>query len=373
MEVSLFNLMPHPPLRALPTRWPTPHELCDPELAVRQLEAYLDQFALADELGFDWVACAEHHFSANSLSPNPSVVAGALSQRVRRARIAILGSLLPINNPVRVAEEFAMVDAFTGGRLVAGLLRGAPYEYAVYNVNPAESRARYEEAWDLILRAWTEPRPFGWEGKHYHFRTVSIWPRPVQQPHPPIFCSGSSRESAEFAARKRVGVGLAFTNIPLAADAARYYRDRAAAAGWEPTPEQIIYQAPIYVADDDERAQTEIAPHLTYTTALMAPTLRVTRLAAGAGFFGARDAQINARFQTSVAREQEHSLAERVALGQLFCGGPDSVVAQLQRLRAEVGAGVVNLIFQIGSLPPAATTRSIQLFAKEVLPRIRDL
>jgi alkanesulfonate monooxygenase SsuD/methylene tetrahydromethanopterin reductase-like flavin-dependent oxidoreductase (luciferase family) len=373
MKVSLFNLMPHPPLGELPTRWPTPHALCDPAQAVRQLDAYLDQFALADELGFDWVACAEHHFSANSLSPNPSIVAGALSQRVRRARIAILGSLLPINNPVRVAEELAMVDVFTGGRLIAGLLRGAPYEYAVYNVNPAESRGRYEEAWDLILRAWTEPGPFGWDGPHYQFRTVSIWPRPVQQPHPPIFVAGSSRESAEFAARKRVGVGLAFTNIPLATDAARYYRDTAAAAGWEPTPEQIVYQAPIYVAESDAQAEAEITPHLAYTTALMAPTLRVTRLAAGAGFFGARDAQINARFQTGVAREQQHALAERIALGQLFCGSPDSVVAQLQRLRAEVGAGVVNLIFQIGSLPPAATTGSIELFAREVLPRIRAL
>jgi alkanesulfonate monooxygenase SsuD/methylene tetrahydromethanopterin reductase-like flavin-dependent oxidoreductase (luciferase family) len=373
MKVSLFNLMPHPPLAEMPTRWPTPHELCDPERAVRQLGDYLDQFALADELGFDWVACAEHHFSANSLSPNPSVVAGALSQRVRRARIAILGSLLPINNPVRVAEEFAMVDAFSGGRLIAGLLRGAPYEYAVYNVNPAESRGRYEEAWDLIVKAWTEPRPFGWDGPHYQFRTVSIWPRPVQQPHPPIFVSGSSRDSAEFAARKHVGIGLAFTNVPLARDAAAYYRDSAAAGGWQPTPDDIVYQAPIYVADTDERAQAEIAPHLAYTTSLMAPTLRVTRLAAGAGFFGARDAQINARFQTSVAREQQHSLDERIAIGQLFCGSPDSVVAQLQRLRTEVGAGVANLIFQIGSLPPAATTRSIQLFAKEVLPRIREL
>jgi alkanesulfonate monooxygenase SsuD/methylene tetrahydromethanopterin reductase-like flavin-dependent oxidoreductase (luciferase family) len=261
----------------------------------------------------------------------------------------------------------------SGGRLVAGFIRGLPQEYIAYGVDPDESYERLAEAWDLILRAWQEPEPFGWEGKHYHFRTVSIWPRPVQQPHPPIFVSGSSRDSAAFAARKRVGIGLAFTNVPLARDAARYYRETAAAAGWEPTPDHVVYQAPIYVADSDERAGADIAPHLAYTTALMAPTLRVTRLAAGAGFFGARDAQINARFQTQVPQEQQHSLAERIALGQLFCGDPDSVTAQLQRLRTEVGAGVVNLIFQIGSLPTAATTRSIQLFAKEVLPRIRDL
>src|SRR5205085_2064748 len=112
---------------------------------------------------------------------------------------------------------------------------------------------------------------------------------------------------------------------------------------------------------------------LAYAAGMAAPTLRVTRLAAGAGFFGARDAQLTARFQTQVAHEQQLGLADRVAIGQVFCGGPDSIVAQLQRVRTEVGAGVVNLLFQIGSLPPAATTRSIELFAKEVLPRVRAL
>jgi len=371
VKVALFSPVPY--LGDAPAIWPVPAEAYSAEVAMASTQLALEQFQLADELGFDWVTVAEHHYAPLSLTPNPAVLAGALTQRVRRARIALLGPTLPILNPVRVAEEVAMLDTLSGGRVIAGLLRGTSNEYVTYDVNPAESRERFEEALQLILRAWTEPQPFGWEGEHYQFRTVSIWPRPVQQPHPPIFVSGSSRDSAAFAARKRVGVGLAFTNVPMAADAARFYRETAAAAGWEPTPDHVVYQAPIYVADSDERAHAEIAPHLAYTAALMAPTLQVTRLAAGSGFFGARDAQINARFQTQVAREQQHSLAERIAVGQLFCGGPDSVVAQLQRLRAEVGAGVVNLIFQIGSLPPAATTRSIQLFAKEVLPRIRDL
>jgi alkanesulfonate monooxygenase SsuD/methylene tetrahydromethanopterin reductase-like flavin-dependent oxidoreductase (luciferase family) len=170
-----------------------------------------------------------------------------------------------------------------------------------------------------------------------------------------------------------VGAGFAFTTIPLASAAAAFYRETAAAVGWEPTPEHLVYQAPIYVADSDERAYAEIAPHLAYAAAIVAPTLRVTRLAVEAGFFGARDAALTARFQTQVARERELAPAERVALGQVFCGGPDSVAAQLRRVREEVGAGVVNLIFQIGSLPPALATRSIELFAREVLPRVREL
>src|SRR5215469_3482029 len=131
---------------------------------------------------------AEHHFSGFSLTPNPMVMAGALSQLVRRAKIAVL-------------EEFAMLDTMSGGRLVAGMMRGTPNEYATYNINPAESRERFTEALHLIRRAWTETRPFGWLGRYYQYRTISIWPRPVQQPHPPLYMSGSSPEAGEFAAR----------------------------------------------------------------------------------------------------------------------------------------------------------------------------
>src|SRR5438045_6937602 len=135
-----------------------------------------------------------------SMTPNPMVMAGALASRVKRARIALLGATIPILNPVRVAEEFAMLDTLTGGRLIAGMLRGTSNEYVTYATNPAESRERFEEALDLIVRAWTEPQPFGWQGRHYEYRAISIWPRPVQQPDPPVNLPGSSPEAGEQAA-----------------------------------------------------------------------------------------------------------------------------------------------------------------------------
>src|ERR687885_2876035 len=180
--------------------WPVPTQAFSAEVAQRSIDASLEQFELADQLGFDWVTVAEHHFAPMSLTPNPMILAGALTQRVKRAKIALLGASIPINNPVRVAEEFAMLDTLTGGRLIAGMLRGTSNEYVTYGTNPAESRDRFAEALRLILAAWTEPQPFGWLGRFYEYRTVSIWPRPVQQPHPPIYISGSSPESAEFAA-----------------------------------------------------------------------------------------------------------------------------------------------------------------------------
>ena len=97
-----------------------------------------------------------------------------------------------------------MLDALTDGRIVAGMLRGTPNEYVTYDINPSESRERFEEALQLIRRCWTETQPFGWQGRHFRYRSISIWPRPVQRPHPPIYMSGSTPEAAEFAARQHV-------------------------------------------------------------------------------------------------------------------------------------------------------------------------
>src|SRR5919201_988495 len=225
--------------------WPVASESFSSEVAERSVETSLEQFELADQLGFDWVTVAEHHYAPMSMTPNPMVMAGALTQRVRRARIALLGPNIPIQNPVRVAEEFAMVDVLTGGRVVAGMMRGTSNEYATYSVNPSESRERFEEALELIVRAWTEPQPFGWQGRYYEYRAISIWPKPAQVPHPPIYISGSSPESGELAARHHLHIGFAFTTVPFAAESARYYREQAHAYGWEPTPDHVLYRVTI--------------------------------------------------------------------------------------------------------------------------------
>src|SRR5215467_14161779 len=130
--------------------WPVPTSEFSIDVAEHSMATSLDHFELADELGFDWVTVAEHHFAPMSLTPNPMIMAGAITQRVRRAKVAVLGPTIPILNPVRVAEEFAMLDNMTGGRVVAGLMRGTANEYVTYNINPAESRDRFEEALALI-------------------------------------------------------------------------------------------------------------------------------------------------------------------------------------------------------------------------------
>jgi alkanesulfonate monooxygenase SsuD/methylene tetrahydromethanopterin reductase-like flavin-dependent oxidoreductase (luciferase family) len=331
----------------------------------------MEHVELADELGFDWIGCAEHHYSPGSLASNVSAVAAAITQRSRRARVCIMGALLPLNNPVRVAEEYALVDAMSGGRLVAGLLRGAPYEYLVYSVPPSESRSRFEEAWELVVRAWSEPEPFGWEGEHYHYRYVSIWPRPIQSPLPPIFISGSSRESAEFAARRRIGLGLAFTNLPAAKPAAQYYFQQAAEQGWQPEPDQVIYgHLPVYLGDTDEEAFLKARPRVE-ANHLVPGMMKANRLVAEAGFFGPRNPELLRRFQT-MGSHGPLTLEQQLEMGTLLCGSPDTVVGQLRHLREELGAGVISLNFETGS-SEEETQATMRRFAKDVLPAMHEL
>jgi len=242
-------------------------------------------------------------------------------------------------------------------------MRGTPNEYVTYNINPAESRERFAEALDLIRRAWTETRPFGWLGRYYQYRTISIWPRPVQQPHPPLYMSGSSPEAGEFAAKNRIGIGFAFTTVPLAKGAVAHYRACAREAGWEPAAEDVVYRAMFHVADTDEAAFADMST-LPPRISLVEQNKAIAEGVLHSGYYGA----------DAVAQRQRTSrreLADRIALGQVIVGGPETVLAQVRRIRDELGAGIVDLV--VGAQLGERTLHSIELFGTKVLPRLREL
>ncbi len=344
--------------------WPVASTVYAAEAASYALNIALDQFEMADQLGFDWVSVAEHHYAPFSLTPNPMIMAGALTQRVKRAKIALLGASIPINNPIRVAEEFAMLDTITGGRVIAGMLRGTPNEYVTYNINPAESRARFEEALKLVKTAWTQTEPFGWQGRYYQYKSVSLWPRIVQKPHPKIYMSGSSPESAEFAAKNHIGLGFAVTSVPLAKVAADYFRGQCRRFGYEPDPEDIIYRVGVHVAESDDQALEDFtaavgaAPRGSLTMANRALESAV----AATGYYG-RDADAQR------GRLMPGGLRERVEEGRILLGGPESVLKQIEKIRDDLGAGVVD--FTVTHQMGAKTNRSIELIAEKILPKIR--
>ena len=210
MDFYFFHLMPWPYLpedfdTAHRSAWVTfPNKFYDPERGEHLYRRYLDELEYAEELGFDGVCVNEHHQSTYGIMPSPNIMAAALARRTSRVKIAILGNALPLrDHPLRVAEEVAMLDVMTGGRIISGHVRGIGAEYHSFSMSPGASRERFMEAHDLIIRAWTEEGPFSFEGKHYRLRYVNVWPRPLQKPHPPIWIpSQGSAETAEWAAQR---------------------------------------------------------------------------------------------------------------------------------------------------------------------------
>jgi alkanesulfonate monooxygenase SsuD/methylene tetrahydromethanopterin reductase-like flavin-dependent oxidoreductase (luciferase family) len=368
------------------TQWPAPGDKYSAEWGERSMRSTLERFRLGDEVGFDWVTVAEHHFAPFSMTPNSCVMAAALTNVVKRAKVAILGPIIPILDPVRVAEEMAMIDTLTNGRVIAGLMRGSPNEYVTYNTNAAESRERFEEALELIRMAWTETQPFGWLGRYYEYRAISIWPRQVQHPHPPIYISASSPESGEFAARHRLGAAFAFTTLQIAAEGAKYYRAQCQKEGWEPNPDQLIYRLAVHVADTDEQAiEDMVRTGGEAASSAGEPVSAVSRnslfnrnvekAVATSGYFGrdieTQQARLRSRGDLDRIKSRTE-LTSRVDKGQLLVGSPATVLKQIKRINEQLGGvGVLDLVVpsQLGD----KTLRNIELLGTKVLPKIREL
>ena len=358
MKVSFFETARYLAPGPLRPEWPVPSGAYDREAGAQAYQGMIDRLQLVEELGFDWVSVSEHHYSPRILTPNPIVAAAFIAAHVKRLKIALLGPIVPQSNPVRVAEELAMLDTLCQGRLVAGLLRGTTNEYLTYDLNPTEARGRTDEGMELILKAWTEPQPFAWQGRHFQFRTVSIWPRPLQQPYPTTYALGTSKESCEFAASHRLGCGVSYGSWESTTRATRYYREQCARHGWEPGPDDIVYRANMILADTDTEAQ-----EMFDKQSKQAPfPLRA----------GVRDAlmTLDSRNVAGVARPA----IVNAALPTTFIGGPDTIIEQIQRCRDEIGAGVIDLsLTSPSSRDMGLLTRSLELFGTKVLPRIRGI
>lgn len=353
--------------------WPTPPRYSRPEVGTQSAEFAFEQARIADEAGFDWIACSEHHYMPTLQTANPNIFAAALTRVVKRARIAVLGPLVSMTNPVRTAEELAMLDQLSGGRLVALFLRGTPNEFLAYGVNPQETRARTQEASELIIRALTEPEPFGWEGRFFRFRTIAVWPRVIQQPHPPLFYSGNSVESATFAAAHRFGLGVSYYPPHLVAQLTSHYRQECAKHGWHPIPAQLIYRTFVGVADTDKEAEAMksrffgLGAVIAATTQGRASAMGMPKLDPG---FAAKELGTDADGKNSEADKGQAGFGFG---GLQFCGSPETVVKQIRDFHELTGVGVLDVSFGGAGLTPEEAQRSFHLFAREVLPRIRSI
>ncbi|HEY7124190.1 MAG TPA: LLM class flavin-dependent oxidoreductase [Ktedonobacterales bacterium] len=337
------------------TGWPSPPSLFEPELGRRMMEEMFEQASLADELGFDWISFSEHHYAPLLVpTPNPALFAAAALHRIQRAKIALFGPILPLRNPIHVAEEIAMLDVLSGGRLLLLFLRGVPYELRAFSINLDESRAMTQEATRLIIRALTDPQPFSWEGTYYHYQTVSVWPGLMQRPHPPLYSTGNSFESASFAASEGHGLALSFAPLSYVAQVVLHYKAEAAKHGWEPRADQILFRGNLIATDTDEEAQ-QLADQLATLPHLKRPS--------------------SAPAPAAPPKEGEQHNVGPVApvlIGTAqFCGGPQTLVAQMRALYS-LGVGVVDLVVPTGLMSQAKVLHSLELFAREVLPDIHS-
>lgn len=346
--------------------WPTPPRCYDPQQGTDSMQKGFEQSAAAYEAGFDSLNFAEHHYSPNQLSPDPITYAGILGQQLPGATISVLGTDLPLHNPVRVAEAYAMLDNVLGGRLGSiGLLRGTPNEYLTYGTNPWESRDAFGEAVQLLIKAMTEPEPFGWEGRYYRYRNISIWPQPVQKPHPRILLSGNSAASARFAGQHHCDIGFSFMSPDTCAKGLAVYREAAAEAGWEPGPDNVLYRQFCYVADTDERAAEHVErygwPGFGTLFASNNPELGGVMATVGAAMAG-----------LPKGVPVDPSKAPPMAFAPAIVGGPDAVLKQIKPIADVAGAGRFEIIVIGGDqrFPHEMILSSLKLMGETVVPAL---
>ena len=375
MQFYFFHLMPYPYmpedyLDRYGTSWATiPNSLFDPEVGHKLYNDYLDVFELADRLGYDGICVNEHHQTCYGLMPSPNLMAAALARRTTRAKIAILGNAICLrDHPLRVAEEVAMLDVITKGRIISGFVRGVGDEYTSFSMDPTTSRDRFLEAHDLIVRAWTEPGPFSFEGKHYNFRYVNTWPRPYQQPHPPIWLpSQGSLETVAFAAERRYPYMQVFSPFTTVKRILDEYKNQARSFGYEAPPEQLGWAVPLYVAETDEKAWEEAGPHMDF---LFNKLLKRPFHQFFPPGYLTEKSMSRVMGDKSVGNKQ-HDLRDMNDKGMILIGSAATVRERLTEFQNEAGIGLLVVLLHFGSLPQDLTLKNVEVFAKEVMPHFR--
>ena len=347
-----------------------------PEVAVRTYAEHLDAWELIDRLGYDGLGFNEHHCSPYGLMNSPNLMAASAAQRTKRVKLLIYGNLLPLHEPLRLAEELAMLDCLSNGRLISGFARGIPREYQVHNVPLSDSRARFDEAFDIITRAWSE-EVFSYRGKFWSYNDVSLWPRPVQKPRPEIWTPVvSSRESIEFAARNGIRITPGLAPGGLQDDIIAHYAKCLAARGEAITPDHLSVGVNAYVADSREAAIRECAPYLLYfnRTLFSHGNFTETSRQRETGYSSAgstdyvraenlRAAEFNRGDFRNMTMADVEKLAER-----LPWGAPAEVADKIVRLAEHTGAATVQVNFNRGAMPHEMFVEQIRRFARDVLP-----
>lgn len=329
----------------------------------------LRQIEHADQAGFDVYSVIDHHFFQKfSISANPLALFSAAAQRTERIRLRVALFTLPLENPMRLAGQIAEADILTRGRLECGLGRGHAWLYGPSNVPLEESRPRYDEAIDILLGCWAKEK-FSYDGKFYKFRDVTVVPKPVQKPHPPLFTGGTSDITYEIAGQRGWGIFVppllprGVLEKPLG-----IYKKACAAHGRKP---DIVYIRPVYLDDDEKQIRKEVEAALhnflafnaSPVDSLQDEEVKAELRAKGYGFYasGALESLTKLTYEEIVEQE----------IG--FIGTPDKVIRQIRNLVEKGGISELAIVSNFGGLEHWKSIKTQQIFAEHVMPAFRGM
>jgi alkanesulfonate monooxygenase SsuD/methylene tetrahydromethanopterin reductase-like flavin-dependent oxidoreductase (luciferase family) len=383
MKFTWFNLMPWPYLpddfrETNRSVWvDIDQKLFDPVKSHEVYNTYMDLLEYADALGFDGVGVNEHHQNGYGIMPSPNIIAAGLARRTKDAAIVVLGNSIALYNPpVRVAEEFAMLDCISGGRLVAGFPVGTSMDTNYcYGQIPSLTREKYQEAHDLIIKAWTTREPFAFNGRYNKLRHVNIWPRPIQQPHPPVHIpGGGSVETYDFCIDNTYSYSyLSFSGYLRAQALMSGYWKRVEERGADKSPYRAGFAQTILVADTDEDAERLYSEHVSY---FYNRCLHVyPGFADAPGYRTIKTIQTGALSQYAPPRGGYATLTwkDLVEGGHVIAGSPETVRQRMEELIKGLNVGNIFCLMHVGNMPADKCMYSTKLFAEQVMPKLKAM
>lgn len=345
-----------------------PNKTVDPIRAQRLIEAQLEMLVRAEQMGFDGTAYTEHHNSPIGLISNSMMGASWLASRTDRIKIGINGPLInAYHTPIRLAEEIAVADIMSKGRMVIGLPMGVGQQYHALGLNPATARARHAEAHDLLVAALTQPGPFSWRGRFFNHEYVNLWPRPEREIEF-ILPGGGSLETLKLAAKRRYTYQTVLNNRQQQIAVMNRFRELCREEGYEPDPRQSAIVVEVHVAETDALARQESESEYlwNYQNYFRAPFHDNFP----PGYTS--PASLRNILSTGFLKDpQQLTWEDLIANKWIAAGSPETVRRELEEVISETGAGRVVLVFTFGAKPRWMLEKSMGLFAEQVLPHFR--
>ncbi|MFN0096590.1 MAG: LLM class flavin-dependent oxidoreductase [Dehalococcoidia bacterium] len=370
----------------------------DPKLGAELYNRYLDEKVYAEEMGFDGLMLNEHHSTPFCMGQVMNVEAAILARITKKAKIVLLGNVLPIwDDPLWLAEELAEIDMISRGRLVTGWVRGTGRESVAHNGQAPYNWERFQEAHDFVVKTWTQPGPFRWEGDHYQYRYVNPWSRPYQDPHPPIWIPGiMSKNTVDWSAKHRYPYVMLATELEPTLQSYNYYSERAKEYGYESGTEHRGYLFKVHVDETEELAEAAARKYVQgpsnpflegnqgnvrpYLQNLPGLTSRTQLLPTVTSFAAAQSRGRVEQFNQQATDEQKRQAADYNGTFEqqsdkmsIIWGTPKTVIPKVRHVLEYLRPGSIFFWDGDGAMDHEDAMRSLRLFGEEVIPAVREM